>query len=88
MQTIGFAIWTLAPLVHKVMAEFGSQHLCEKQLMKKCRTAQNRESGKFAGSSHAPPVIVDDDAFPLGENLMKRFGGDTLRPRQRIFNYR
>lgn len=37
---------------------------------------------------HMPPVIVGDDAFPLGENLMKPFGGDTLTPRQLIFNYR
>lgn len=37
---------------------------------------------------HMPPVIVGDDAFPLGENLMKPFRGDTLMPRQRIFNYR
>ncbi|KAG0417067.1 hypothetical protein HPB47_005909 [Ixodes persulcatus] len=35
-----------------------------------------------------PPVIVGDDAFPLSSNLMKPFGGSSLTPEQKIFNYR
>ncbi|KAL1429142.1 hypothetical protein MTO96_016587 [Rhipicephalus appendiculatus] len=37
---------------------------------------------------HLPPVFVGDDAFPLGENLMKPFGGSSLTDDQKIFNYR
>lgn len=35
-----------------------------------------------------PPVFVADDAFPLGKNLMKPYGGGSLSGEQRIFNYR
>lgn len=35
-----------------------------------------------------PPVLVGDDAFPIGNNLMKPYGGATLTQEQRIFNYR
>ncbi|KAG0435071.1 hypothetical protein HPB47_018695 [Ixodes persulcatus] len=35
-----------------------------------------------------PAVIVGDDAFPLSSNLMKPFGGSSLTPEQKIFNYR
>ncbi|KAM7309617.1 uncharacterized protein ISCGN_006618 [Ixodes scapularis] len=35
-----------------------------------------------------PPVFVGDDAFPIGKNLMKPFGGTKLTEEQRIFNYR
>ncbi|XP_065281939.1 uncharacterized protein [Dermacentor albipictus] len=35
-----------------------------------------------------PPVFVADDAFPIGKNLMKPYGGSSLSGGQRIFNYR
>ncbi|CAN8023158.1 unnamed protein product [Ixodes persulcatus] len=34
-----------------------------------------------------PAVFVGDDAFPIGKNLMKPFGGTNLAEEQRIFNY-
>lgn len=38
--------------------------------------------------SRMPPVIVADDAFPLGEHLMKPNAGSSLSAEQHIFNYR
>ncbi|XP_077553124.1 uncharacterized protein LOC144167839 [Haemaphysalis longicornis] len=35
-----------------------------------------------------PPVFVADDAFPLGKNDTKPYGGCSLPGDQRIFNYR
>nr|XP_054931764.1 uncharacterized protein LOC129387071 [Dermacentor andersoni] len=35
-----------------------------------------------------PPVFLADDAFPIGKNLMKPYGGSSLSGDQRIFNYR
>lgn len=34
---------------------------------------------------HLPPVFIGNDAFPLGENLMKPFGGSSLTDDQKIF---
>ncbi|XP_070389344.1 uncharacterized protein [Dermacentor albipictus] len=35
-----------------------------------------------------PPVFVADDAFPIGRNLMKPYGGSSLTEEKTIFNYR
>lgn len=35
-----------------------------------------------------PPVFVADDAFPIGGNMMKPFGGTSLTADKRVFNYR
>ncbi|CAN8013038.1 unnamed protein product, partial [Ixodes pacificus] len=35
-----------------------------------------------------PPVFVADDAFPIGRNIMKPFGGTPLSDDQKVFNYR
>ncbi|KAH9384379.1 hypothetical protein HPB48_026386 [Haemaphysalis longicornis] len=35
-----------------------------------------------------PPVFVADDAFPIGGNMMKPFGGTSLTANKRVFNYR
>ncbi|XP_064473247.1 uncharacterized protein LOC135387941 [Ornithodoros turicata] len=37
---------------------------------------------------HMPAVIIADDAFPLGEHLMKPYGGSNLSDDKCIFNYR
>ncbi|KAK8762970.1 hypothetical protein V5799_034421 [Amblyomma americanum] len=35
-----------------------------------------------------PPVLVGDDAFPIGRNLMKPFSDKKLTEDKKIFNYR
>ncbi|XP_072145656.1 uncharacterized protein, partial [Dermacentor andersoni] len=35
-----------------------------------------------------PPVFVADDAFPIGRNLMKSYGGSSLAEEKTIFNCR
>ncbi|KAM7290417.1 putative nuclease HARBI1 [Ixodes scapularis] len=59
------------------------------------KAVTNRSSGlpdlvdmNTSSGLQLPPVIVGDDAFPLSSNLMKPFGGNSLTPEQKIFNYR
>ncbi|CAN7945761.1 unnamed protein product, partial [Ixodes pacificus] len=55
-----------------------------------CKKIHLPELVKVASSpdKFLPPVFVGDDAFPIGKNLMKPFGGTNLREEQRIFIYR
>ncbi|XP_076223000.1 uncharacterized protein LOC143174447 [Nomia melanderi] len=42
----------------------------------------------YVGIEAMPFVCVDDEAVPLSSQLIRPYGGNTLRYKKRIFNYR
>ncbi|KAK8764665.1 hypothetical protein V5799_032727 [Amblyomma americanum] len=70
----------------------GDAGVCKTTLQKNItnETAGLPDGVKVA-SSHdivVPPVLVGDDAFPIGRNLMKPFSDKKLTEDKKIFNYR